>query len=437
MNKLSLRPIRQLYKSSLLRAAGTYGVFSTINSSIPFLLLPILTRYLSPSDYGIVAVFNILVTITIPFIGLNTNGAFSRAFFAHDRFETSTYTGTIVMFVLLNSLFVTFLIVVFRNSLEKIFSIPSNWLWLTGLMGLSISLIQIALTAWRVRERPKAFGLFQISNTIADFSLAVLLVVVLGMSWQGRIVSRAIIAPIFAFLGIFILKRNKWLTFRWDTSCLCHALAFGIPLIPHSLAGIINTATDRLFIAHMVGVADVGVYTVGYQIGAIINLLATAFNQAYSPWLFKKLNQNNGQIKRKIVRYTYVYFLLILFFAFLLGIVAPFILKYLLGKEFQGSAIYVTWIAVGSAFNGMYYMVVNYIFYAEKTYLLAIVTFTGAAINICMNYFLIKINGAIGAAQATTLVNLITFLFVWVLSARVYSMPWFDFKKTNRRQDKT
>lgn len=187
----------------------------------------------------------------------------------------------------------------------------------------------------------------------------------------------------------------------------------------------------------MVGVADAGVYTVGYQIGAIINLLATAFNRAYSPWLFKKLNQNNGQIKRKIVGYTYLYFLLILFFAFLLGIVAPFILKYLLGKEFQGSAIYVTWIAVGSAFNGMYYMVVNYIFYAEKTYLLAIVTFTGAAINICMNYFLIKINGAIGAAQATSVTHLITFLMVWYLAKRVYSMPWFDFNKINRRQDKT
>jgi len=429
MKKLSLRPIRQLYKSSLLRAAGTYGFFSIINKSIPFLLLPILTRYLSPSDYGIVAVFNILVTIAIPFIGLNTNGAFSRAFFTPDRFETSTYTGTIVMFVLLNSVFVTFLIIVFRNYLGKIFSIPSNWLWLTGLIGLSMSLIQITLSAWRVRERPKAFGLFQILNTTADFSLAVLLVVVLGMSWQGRLVSRAIIAPIFAFWGIFILKRNKWLTFRWDTSCLWHALAFGIPLIPHSLAGIINTATDRLFIANMVGVADVGVYTVGYQIGAIINLLAMAFNQAYVPWLFKKLNQNNEQTKRKIVRYTYVYFLLILFFAFLLGLAAPFILKYLVGKEFQGSAIYVIWIAIGSAFHGMYFMVVNYIFYAEKTYLLAIVTFTGAAINVALNYIFITVNGAIGAAQATSITHLITLLMVWYLADRVYPMPWRILRK--------
>jgi len=424
MKKLSLHSIKQLYKSSLIRAAGTYGFFSIINKSIPFFLLPILTRYLSPSDYGIVAVFNIMVTITIPFIGVNTHGAFSRAFFAQDRFETSIYTGTIVIFVLLNSIVITSLIILFRNSLGSIFSIPPNWLWLAGVIGLSMSLIQITLSAWRVRERPKAFGVFQNTNTFADFSLALLFVVVLGMTWKGRIISRAIVAPLFAFFGIIILKRNKWLTFQWDKTYLLHALAFGIPLIPHSLAGIINTTIDRIFIVNMVGIADAGIYTVGYQIGAIINLLAMAFNQAYVPWLYRKLNQNNDTIKRKIVTYTYVYFALIFLLALTLGIAAPLILRYLVGKAFQQSAIYVIWIALGSAFNGMYFMVVNYIFYAEKTYLLAIVTFTGAAINVGLNYIFITINGAIGAAQATSITHLITFLMVWYLADRVFPMPW-------------
>lgn len=424
MRKIASKLIQQIYQSSLLRAAGTYGFFSIINKSIPFFLLPILTRYLSPSDYGIVAVFNIMVTIAIPLIGVNAHGAFSRAFFAQDRFEASSYTGTIVIFVLLNSIVITSLIILFRNYLGNIFSIPSNWLWLAGVIGLSMSLIQITLSAWRVRERPKAFGIFQNSNTLADFSLALLFVIVLGMTWKGRVISRAIVAPLFAFFGIIILKRNKWLTFQWDKTYLLHALAFGIPLIPHSLAGIMNTTIDRIFIVNMVGIADAGMYTVGYQIGAIINLLAMAFNQAYMPWLYRKLNQNNDTTKRKIVTYTYVYFALIFLLALSIGIAAPLILRYLVGKAFQQSAIYVIWIALGSAFHGMYLMVVNYIFYAEKTYLLTIVTFTGAAINVGLNYIFITVNGAIGAAQATSITHLITFLMVWYLSDRVFSMPW-------------
>jgi O-antigen/teichoic acid export membrane protein len=149
-----------------------------------------------------------------------------------------------------------------------------------------------------------------------------------------------------------------------------------------------------------------------------------AFNQAYVPWLYRKLNHNNDTTKRKIVTYTYVYFALIFLLALSLGIAAPLILKYLVGKAFRQSAIYVIWIALGSAFQGMYFMVVNYIFYAEKTYLLAIVTFTGAAINVGLNYIFITIYGAIGAAQATSITHLITFLMVWYLANRVLPMPW-------------
>ncbi|NMA74131.1 MAG: flippase, partial [Bacteroidales bacterium] len=68
-----------------------------------------------------------------------------------------------------------------------------------------------------------------------------------------------------------------------------------------------------------------------------------------------------------------------------------------------------------------------YIIYVEKTYFLAMATFLGASINIILNYFFIKKNGAIGAAQATTLTHFITFLVVWLYSAKVYPMPWKKF----------
>jgi len=73
-------------------------------------------------------------------------------------------------------------------------------------------------------------------------------------------------------------------------------------------------------------------------------------------------------------------------------------------------------------------MVVNYIFYVKKTYILAWVTFFSAGINIILNYFFIKANGAIGAAQATTITFFVQFIIVWILSAKVYKMPWNLFK---------
>jgi len=422
----------KIFKSSLFRAAGTYGFFSLLNKVIPFLLLPVMTRYLTPRDYGYTAVFSVMVALITPFIGFNTPGAYVRAYYAQGRFEMPRYLGTVFCFVVVSGIGTSCLLYPFRELIGQTFSFPVAWLWSVPVVATAASFVLLTLSSWRVRELPWPYGLFQNSQTLAGVTGAILFVVVLGMAWQGRILSQVIVTSLFAFLGICFIVKNKWITLSFDSKYLRHALCFGIPLIPHSLSGILNTSIDRVFITHMVGMADTGLYTVGYQIGMIINLIATAFNQAYVPWLYRKLNEDSCEIKRKIVKMTYVYFGAILLGTLFFSFTAPYLMRLMLGAEFKESSRYILWIALGYAFNGMYFMVVSYIFYAEKTAFLALATVTGALINIVLNYFLIKSNGAIGAAQATTLTYFFIFLMVWFLSTRMYSMPWFDFWKKDR-----
>lgn len=58
--------IKRLIHSSLFRSAGIYTITQMINSAIPFLLMPVLTRYLTPTDYGIVAMFGVLLSFVAP-----------------------------------------------------------------------------------------------------------------------------------------------------------------------------------------------------------------------------------------------------------------------------------------------------------------------------------------------------------------------------------
>lgn len=103
--------------------------------------------------------------------------------------------------------------------------------------------------------------------------------------------------------------------------------------------------------------ATAGIYAVGYQIGMIISMLTTAFNKEWSPYMFKILSNNpTMQDKRRVVKFTYIYFLAILFITF------------------------------AFAFQSMYFMVTNYIFYVKKTYILAYVTFSTALVHIGLLY---------------------------------------------------
>lgn len=75
----------------------------------------------------------------------------------------------------------------------------------------------------------------------------------------------------------------------------------------------------------------------------------------------------------------------------------------------MGGEQYILWLALAFAFNGMYKMVVNYIFYVEKTYILGLITTLTAIINISLSYFLISRYGAVGVAYSSVVSYLISF----------------------------
>jgi O-antigen/teichoic acid export membrane protein len=415
---------KKLLKSSLLKSAGIYTMTSVINAAIPFFLLPILTRYLSPADYGIVSMFGVLVSFVAPFTGLSLHGAIARMYYEKEKVDIKEYITNSIYILISSTILVSIVFFLFSSIIARIFSVPSQLLWIVVVVSFSQFITRIVLTLWQVQVKPIQYGIYQISQTALNMILSIILVVFVGLTWKGRVYAQLITLIIFVLIGFIVLLKNNWLKFRINIAYIKHALGFGVPLIPHALSGVIMTMTDRIFITNMVGIETTGVYTVGYQIGMIINLLAISFNQAYVPWLYSKLKENIEEMKFKIVKLTYGYFAAILLLAIGLSLGAPLFLRFFVGKEFNQSSIYVTWIALGYAFNGMYLMIVNYIFYEQKNSILAMVTFATATFNVILNYFFIKEFGAIGAAQATTVIYATKFIVVWILSSKVHKMPW-------------
>jgi O-antigen/teichoic acid export membrane protein len=416
--------ISNLHKSRLFQNTGIYILTSIISAAIPFLLLPILTRYLSPEDYGIATMFSVLITLVSPFIGVNVNGAISRQYYEREQVDIWSYVGNCFYILLTSTILFGTIFFMLADTVSKITSFPTSMFWIVIVYSFSYFINSILLSIWQVQKLPLLYGGFQIAQTLLNLILSLIFITTFKFGWQGRVYGQFVAVVIFSALSLITLIRNKWIKFDFNIYYIKNALYFGIPLIPHALSGIIMSTTDRLMIANMVGLSATGIYTVGYQVGSIINLFAVSFNNAYVPWLYEKLKKDNYSTKVKIVKFTYLYFVLIIIGAIVLGLTALLFLKYVLGKSFIDSSFYVIWIALGYAFQGMYFMVVNYIFYGKKTTKLAWITFISAIINIVLNYFFIRKFGAIGAAQATSLVYLLKFMLVWYFASKVHEMPW-------------
>jgi O-antigen/teichoic acid export membrane protein len=421
------RPISMLKRvlhSRLFRSSAAYSILSAINAAIPFLIMPVLTRHLTPTDYGIVSMLAVLVGIANSFVGLNLHGAISVRYFDRAHPDMARYIGNLLLPLLVSAVAAALLLWLFAGPISSFTAFPRGWLSVVVVLAAGQFVPLVLLSLWQAQNKPYHYGTFHILQTAVNIGLTLLLVVSLGLDWQGRVIAQTSTVAIFAIIAAFILWRGGWVRFSYDRADMVHALRFGVPLIPHALGGIVMSQTDRIFITKMVGIADTGIYTVGFQMGMIIELLASSFNKAYVPWLFQRLAENDTKKKREIVKFTYLYFAGILGFALLLTLIAPWFLSFFVGPKFAGASRYIAWIAIGFAFRGMYYMVTNYVFYAAATHILAWVTFASAVANIVMNYVLITLNGAVGAAQASAAASVIMFVLTWILSARAFSMPW-------------
>src|SRR3546814_6768620 len=84
----------------------------------------------------------------------------------------------------------------------------------------------------------------------------------------------------------------------------------------------------------------------------VISLVATAVNQAYSPWLFRRLAAPTDALRRKLVLATYLYFVAALLGASIFTVLGPWFVTLFLGDRYSDAAEFLAWMAFGAAFNG-------------------------------------------------------------------------------------
>jgi len=160
----------------------------------------------------------------------------------------------------------------------------------------------------------------------------------------------------------------------------------------------------------------------------LISFLTMAFNQAYTPFLYKKLNISNFEDlnieKVKLVRITYLYIPFILILSIIFTLISFFIVDNFLSDNYLNTKKYIPWAIFSQSLQGMYYMFGLYVFFVKKTKGLAIITFLCALIHALLSYFLIQKIGAIGAAYTSVIVSFLNFIAVALYSNKVYDMPW-------------
>ena len=418
--------ISRIRKNKLLNSVGIYTIGHLFNAALPFMLMPVLTRYLSPEDYGITAMLAVLMGIYTPFVGLNLPGFVSVAYFKQNL-NFPLVISTVFHLLVLSLLMTSVVTIVGADIIALLTQFPADWLWVVILLCFSNFFIMVLQNIQQVKGHAKEYTIIQLGQTSMNLMLSLVFVVLFAMNWQGRIWAQVITGMVFMLVAAGLLYRWGLLKWQFSLDYMHRSLVFGLPLIPHALCGFFVLAADRLFISNMIGMSEVGVFSVGFSLGQVIELFGTSFNKAFSPWLYgklKDLDEGRSNDRRKIVKFSYACMIGFVSIAIVYSFCMPWFLSFFVGPKFQEASKYILGFALAAAIHAIYYLVVNYIFYRQKTQYLAMITFGSGVLHIGITYMMIKIWGVIGAAYAAVVTHGIMTFLTWWLSNRVYPMPW-------------
>ena len=409
----------------LLGSAAVYVTANVLSSAIPFLLLPVLTRVLSPADFGMVAMFSVVQTMLLPLTGLSTKQAVAAHFFAPGgRSSIARFLTTCLILTVVSSAGLALVMLPTRAALASITQLSPGWLLVAVAAAAAQFIVLLTLALWQARGNAVRFGVFQVLHIATNVGLSLLFVLSLELGWEGRVLGQVSALALFAALGVLALWSASDLGWPPRADHAREALAFGLPLVPHGLAAAVTVVADRFLLTGMLGVEQTGLYTAALQIAMVLALAVQAFNRAYQPWLLGGLQQDAAGFRRRAVQGSYLYFLFLAAAAAAIGLAAPVIVRVLLGDGFQSAAAFIPYLAFGAAFGGMYNVVANYLIRSRRTAWLSLASVISGAVNIVGSILLIRLNGALGAAQAFMLAQLILFLLTWWFASRAHAMPW-------------
>ncbi|WP_318439211.1 lipopolysaccharide biosynthesis protein [Photobacterium leiognathi] len=417
--------------SNLKKNTSIYLFSNVINAAIPFLLMPVLTRYLSVDEYGKVALFQSLLLALGSVIGFNAVGAVVRKNYDQGitLSEIKEYR-TNSIYVLIFSIIIIYIISnISMPMVVTYLSMSSYWVY-SGIIISSFSFfVSILLSHFQVEHKANKYGFLQISRSLLNMLLTLFFVIVFMKGAQGRVDALLFSSFVFFIIAVFfIIKENLIGITLLNWEYIKDIFKYGVPLIPHTIGLFLITSVDRFLINDKLGLRDAGLYMVAVQISLAMVVIFDAINKAYMPWLFEKLKKDKAEEKIKIVKNTYIYFFSILLCCTLSFFIGPFIINIIAGSKYSDSASLIGWLCLGQGFGGMYLIITSYIFYAKKTYYLSVITIFTGFLNVIFIIFFIDYFGLVGAAIAFSLSKFIQFLLTWILSMKVIKMPWLYYE---------
>ncbi len=413
--------LKQLGSHSVIYTAG-----DMLNRAFALILIPLYTAYLTPADYGILSITSTIGAVFAILSMQSLETGLTRFHFDHsDEASRRRYHGLVWLLMVASALTFALLVgTVGQPLLAWLFpDVPylpyiRIVVWTTFTTNISFLLLRALL---RTQERPAIYSILNIVVFLVNTGFVVYFVVGLRAGALGNLQGRLLAAMLLAIPVILVYFRSARL--HWSTQEAKSTLAFSIPLVPHLLSLWVLSVSDRVVLQRFVPLADVGIYSLGYQIASILQLLAFSAANAWSPYFFKTADKPDAP--RMLSRFSSYYILVIIFLGTGIAALAQDALLVMASNPAYHAAYRVVpWVVMGFVMRGFYFLFVTALYYKKQVRLLPLVTIGAGSLNVVLNVLTVPQFGYIAAAVNTFIAYAMQAVVMYPLAQQAFRVPY-------------
>ncbi len=425
--------------------AAVYGLSSIVGRLLNYFLVPLYTRVLITSEYGVVTEMLAYVSILWVILTYGMETTFFR-YSQSEKDKPLVYHTAIVSLLVTSFLFV---VVVLLNA-QSI----TNWMGYVGheeyIVYFAFTLALDAITAIpfaKLRQQNKAFKFAALklvnigSNILLNLFLVLLCPYVVNHYNSGffydlinsffnpdYLIGYIIISYLISALLtlILLIPEIPMKNIRFSPELWKQMIIYTWPLLVVGIAGSVNLSIDKIMLPRLLpedsdAMAQLGIYGACYKISIIMTLFVQTFRYAAEPFFFSESGKEGS---KKLYADVLNFFTIFVALIFLLTVMFMDVIIGFIGVDYREGAAVIPILLMGNLFLGVYYNLSIWYKLSNQTIFGAIISVLGAVLTVVLNFVFIPSFGYYGSAWAVFLSYFVMMVLSYFLGQKYFPVPY-------------
>ncbi len=392
-----------------------YGIGSMVSRFISLLLLPLFTAYLAPADYGIMAMLALLAMVAQPVFGLGMGAAMGPAYFqGNDPNRKSATVWTAFLLLLASSCVLLVLAWAVPAPLSRLVTRTDEHSLLVSLT-LTGTVFGILATPFTMRmqfdRKTREFVRITLLGALLSTALSVVAVAHMGWGVKGMIAAQAV-GQALNFL-MFLAAGARGTAIAYAKPIGAELLRLGIPLVPGFAFIFILLQGNRYILQWLEGLDQVGIYSIGFNIGMVMTIVVGGVTQAWYPFFMSYIDKPEDA-RRTFGVITYYYVIIVGGITVLFFILAHPMILLLTKPPFHQAYLVVGFSAMSQFLVGLFSLLAPGMYFQKEVRFVSLWQGISAMVSLPLGFIMVTHWGLFGAGLALTVSSTFLPLSQWL-----------------------